>query len=90
MRTGEAICHKAQMSRPPREGTLRTARFFVAWGGVVLLRAGQGVVSALLLLVHIHVDDALVSWAFALERIAVALKARVSVEERRDGRLVLG
>ena len=89
MRTGEAICHKTQTSRPPREGTLRTARFFVAWG-VVLLRAGQGVVSALLLLVHIHVDDALVSRAFALERIAVALKARVSVEERRDGRFVLG
>lgn len=35
-------------------------------------------------------DDALVSWALALECVAVALKARVSVEERRDGRLVLG
>lgn len=35
-------------------------------------------------------DDALVSQAFALECVAVALKARVSVEERRDGRLVLG
>lgn len=35
-------------------------------------------------------DDVLVSRAFALERVAVALKARVSVEERRDGRLVLG
>lgn len=35
-------------------------------------------------------DDALVSRAFALECVAVALKARVSVEERRDGRLVLG
>lgn len=35
-------------------------------------------------------DDALVSWAFALECVAVALKARVSVEERRDGCLVLG
>ena len=55
-----------------------------------LLRAGQGFVSTLLLLVHIHVDDALVSRAFSLERIAVALKARVSVEERRDGRVVLG
>lgn len=55
-----------------------------------LLRASQGVVSALLLLVHIHMDDALVPRAFALERIAVALKARVSVEERRDGRVVLG
>ena len=35
-------------------------------------------------------DDVLVSRAFALERVAVALKARVSVEERHDGRLVLG
>lgn len=35
-------------------------------------------------------DDALVSWALALECVAVALKARVSVEERRDGRVVLG
>ena len=55
-----------------------------------LLRAGQGFVSTLLLLVRIHVDDALVSRAFSLERIAVALKARVSVKERRDGRVVLG
>ena len=55
-----------------------------------LLRACQGVVSALLLLVHIHMDDALVPRAFSLERIAVALKARVSVEERRDRRVVLG
>ena len=60
------------------------------YGGQSLLRAGQGFVSTLLLLVHIHVDDALVSRAFSLERIAVALKARVSVEERRDGRVVLG
>ena len=60
------------------------------YGGQSLLRACQGVVSSLLLLVHIHADDALVSRAFALERIAVALKARVSVEERRDGRIVLG
>lgn len=71
-------------------GNSQDSPLFRGMGGVVLLRAGQGVVSALLLLVHIHVDDALVSWAFALERIAVALKARVSVEERRDGRLVLG
>ena len=35
-------------------------------------------------------DDTLVAWALALECVAVALKARVSVEERRDGRLVLG
>lgn len=35
-------------------------------------------------------DDALVSWALALECVAVALKARVSVEKRRDGRVVLG
>ena len=55
-----------------------------------LLFACQGFVSALLLLVHIHMDDALVPRAFALERIAVALKARVPVEERRDGRIVLG
>ena len=54
------------------------------------LLAGQGVVSTLLLLVHVHMDDALVSRALALERIAVVLKARVSVEECRDGRLVLG
>ena len=60
------------------------------FGEQSLLRACQGVVSALLLLVHIHVDDALVSRAFALERIAVALKARVPVEERRDRRVVLG
>lgn len=77
------------MNRPSEEGTLRTARFFVAWG-VVLLLACQGVVSSLLLLVHIQVDDALVSRALAFECVAVALKARVSVEERRDGRLVLG
>lgn len=55
-----------------------------------LLFACQGFVSALLLLVHVHMDDALVPRAFALERIAVALKARVPVEERRDGRIVLG
>ena len=55
-----------------------------------LLRASQGVISSLFLLVHIHVDDALVSRAFAFERIAVALKARVPVEEGRDGRIVLG
>ena len=60
------------------------------YGGQSLLLACQGVVSALLLLVHIHVDDALVPRAFSLERIAVALKARVPVEERRDGRIVLG
>ena len=71
-------------------GNSQDSPLFRGMGGVVLLRAGQGVVSALLLLVHIHVDDALVSRAFALERIAVALKARVSVEERRDGRIVLG
>lgn len=35
-------------------------------------------------------DDALVSWALALECVAVALKAWVLVEERRDGRVVLG
>ena len=35
-------------------------------------------------------DDALVSWALALERIAVALKVWVLVEERRDCRVVLG
>lgn len=60
------------------------------YGEQSLLRACQGVVSALLLLVHIHMDDALVPWALALERIAVALKARVPVEERRYGRIVLG
>ena len=54
------------------------------------LLAGQGIVSALLFLVYVHMDDALVPRALALECIAVALKARVSVEERRDGRLVLG
>ena len=54
------------------------------------LLAGQGIVSALLFLVHVHMDDALVPRALALECIAVALKARVSVEECRDGRLVLG
>lgn len=59
-------------------------------GDQSLLLACQGVVSALLLLVQIHVDDALVSRVFSLEHIAVALKARVSVEERRDGRIVLG
>ena len=60
------------------------------FGEQPILFAGQGFVSALLLFVHIHVDDALVPWAFALERIAVALKARVSAEKRRDGRVVLG
>ena len=55
-----------------------------------LLFACQGVVFSLFLLVHIHVDDALVSRAFALERIAVAMKARVPVEEGRDCRVVLG
>ena len=55
-----------------------------------LLFACQGFVSALLLLVHVHMDDALVPRALALERIAVALKARVPVEERRYGRIVLG
>lgn len=55
-----------------------------------LLRACQGFVSTLLLLVHIHMDDALVPRALALKRVAVALKARVPVEERRDGRIVLG
>ena len=60
------------------------------FGEQPILFAGQGFVSALLLLVHIHMDDALVPRAFALERIAVALKARVPVEERRDGRIVLG
>ena len=37
-----------------------------------LLFACQGVVSALFLLVHVHMDDALVSWALALECVAVA------------------
>lgn len=60
------------------------------YGGQLLLRVCQGVISSLFLLVHIHVDDALVSRAFAFERIAVALKARVPVEEGRDGRIVLG
>ena len=60
------------------------------YGGQSLLLACQGVVSSLLLLVHIHMDDALVPRALALEHIAVALKARVPVEERCDDRVVLG
>ena len=60
------------------------------FGEQPILFACQGFVSALLLLVHVHMDDALVPRALALERIAVALKARVSVEERRDGCVVLG
>lgn len=54
------------------------------------LLAGQGIVSALLFLVHVHMDDALVPRALALECIAVALKARIFIQERCDGRLVLG
>ena len=60
------------------------------FGEQPILFAGQGFVSALFLLVHIHMDDALVPRALALKRVAVALKARVPVEERRDGRIVLG
>ena len=50
--------------------------------------ACQGVVSALFLLVHVHMDAALVSWALALECVAVTLKARVSVLPRRRFRPV--
>ena len=60
------------------------------FGEQPILFVCQGFVSALLLLVHFHMDDALVPRALALKRIAVALKARVPVEERRDGRIDLG
>lgn len=78
------------MNRPSEEGAPRTACFLAIWDLGIAFTCRQGVVSALFLLVHVHMDDALVSWAFALECVAVALKAWVLVEERRDGRLVLG